>query len=83
MEAEAYKMLRDFVREVEGTHRERREHAIGEARRKGHPASSFPTFVFFRDVMETVDTEDGDGIAWVLKGDKDGQLNVRKPGSTP
>lgn len=78
LEAEAYETLREFVRGVEKAEKERREHAVYEARKKGRPRPSFPSFIFFRDVMEIAHAEDGTATVWVLKGEKEAWLKARE-----
>lgn len=61
--------LREFIHDVEDAARAERVLALREAREHGMPPGSLPSFIFFDDVMEKIQSGDGDASArWVLKG---------------
>lgn len=83
LEADAYQVLRNFVRGEEKREKERRKRAFRKAKRKDRSAPNFPKFIFFKEVMEMVHAEDGGSTAWVLKDEKDAWFNARRAIASP
>lgn len=75
LEGRAYEALRDFVHEAEDIARAECLKEFREARKRGSGVAK-PSFVFFSDVMETVQSEQDGAVHWVLKEEKSAWLRA-------